>query len=979
MGFIWLGTFSGLNRYDGRNFEVFRPESMNPASISSSVIFDILEDSADRLWIGTDGGGLNLYDYANGTFRSFSGEPGKGTGIRSQKVFCLEEDGLGRIWVGTADAGISILNPETGQFSAVDMHSTMGLKSDVIRVIKRDSFGRMWVGTQGGGLCLFQEGDRCSSFLPGTTVRAVYEDTMHRIWVGLEGEGLILLNDHSGEPEFFTVIPGQIIRSIAEDQSGRLWVGTERDGLFILEQNQNYISVVHDQDQLNSLCSDFIRDIFVDQSGLIWVATRGGGVDRYNSRSEVFSYVVQGGYAVRQIAEGSEGDLWIATDGQGVIHTDEAGHVTSYTSSQVSPAVLASNHLYALAEDSAGNLWIGSDGDGLDRLNIADSRIEHFTSDPENDNSLSSDVIWTLLYDREGNLWVGTEGGGLNLYDPVNNQFNHFRNHPNRDDSLLGNSVRTIFQDSEGDLWIGSWDGGLSRKVPGEDSFVNYTRDPRTPDSISDNSVNCIAQTEDGMLWVGTSGGGLNRLNPETGVFTSFRVSDGLADDNVFGILPDRQGYLWISTANGLSRLDIITSQFTNFWRADGLLTNEFGRNAYLRSVTGKLYFGTSRGVLEFLPGAVRMNTYKPDVYITDFSLFNQSVREGDRIRNRVYLEKNILLSSGVTVYPGDSFIGFVFVALDFSNPMKNKYAVMLEGFDSDWHYLGTENSFYYASLPPGKYTLRVMGTNSNGSWSTEYKDLAVTVLPSFFQTWYFYVLLFFGLGGIFYLGVRIRLAGLHRHNLLLHQFSNYVQDVREDERKMIARDVHDELGQLLTTLKMHIFWLSRNASSVQEQRQARYDSMLGIINTTLDWSKDLATRLRPVILDNLSLGEAIEWLLKEMEKHTQISFTHSIEATPDISPDRATAIFRIVQETITNIMRHSKATRARLSLLIQGGQISISISDNGQGIDKNSLSDSTSYGIIGMRERTKYLGGEITINSSVQGTSVYLRVPLKG
>ncbi|WP_319415145.1 two-component regulator propeller domain-containing protein [Marispirochaeta aestuarii] len=979
LGFMWFGTFSGLNRYDGRNIQVFKPEQARPESISGSVIFDIFEDSRQRLWIGTDGGGLNRYDFSDGSFSVYQAEPGNPNSLPSQKVFCLEEDSAGRIWIGTGDAGIAIFLPETEQFIRYSHSGIEGLESDVIRVLLGDSRDRMWIGTQGGGLSLFRDGFSLNNFFDKSTVREVFEDSLGRIWVGLENEGLYVADSASGAPSFRQVFGEKSVRCIAEDDFGTIWAGTERSGLVLVDGDYTTRTVVHDQNNDFSLSSDFIRDIYVDKSGIVWVATRGGGVDRYNPRARGFTYLLQGGYDVRKILESGEGDLWITTDGQGLLRMDRQGTLRHYLHSESDPQGINSNHLYSLAEDPEGNIWIGSDGDGLMQYRRRDGRFLRYYADPDNPSALSSNVVWALQVDREGYLWIGTEGGGLNRFLPEENRFERFMNIPGRPESLLGNSIRALYEDSAGNLWIGTWDGGLSMKIRGEDRFRNYTRDPGDPRSLSDNSVNCISEDGEGNLWVGTSGGGLNRFDREKGSFHAFRVQDGLSDDNVFGILPDDSGFLWVSTANGLSRFDLITEQITNLWRSDGTLSNQFGRNAYFRSSDGNLLFGTARGLLSFDPEKIHVNSYSPDIRITGFSLFNEEIPVGLPVRDRVYLERNICLTESLTIYPGDSFIGFSFASLDYADSGKNKYAVRLNGFDTDWHYLRTENTFYYSSLPPGSYMLQVMGTNSNGVWSNNYADLEITVVPPFYQTWYFALLMGGLLVSVFFVIGRIRIAGLDKRNRMLQQFSNYVQDIREEERKAIARDVHDELGQLLTTLKMHIFWLSRNAASMLEQRQARYESMLGIINETLDWSKDLATRLRPVILDNLSLGEAVDWLLDETERHSSLRFQRSVGPTPEMNVERATAVFRIIQETVTNIVRHSNAASASLSLMTNEGILYVTVHDDGVGMAKNKLTDAESYGIIGMQERAKHLGGEISIHSTPLGTTVFLRVPVTG
>ncbi len=976
LGFLWFGTFSGLNRFDGRDIRTYRPEPMDQTSLSGSVVFDMLEDSDNRLWIGT-GDGLNRYDWESDSFEVYFPVPEDPTSIPSEKIFSLEEADNGSIWVGTADSGIAILDVESGRFTRLPAASTAGLESDVIRALFRDRAGRMWIGTSGGGLSIQRGDGSMTTWLAGSTIRDIFEDSRGDMWIGTEHTGLLYVEWHEGEPRFVTVLPDVTIRTINEDGSGQIWAGTERDGVALIESDGTVRTVAYQADEDRSIGSDFVRDIYVDRSGLVWVATRGGGLSRYNPRSEGFEYVLDGEYTPRQIVEDDAGALWIATDGDGLFRIDNERGVAQILHRRDDPSSLSSDHLYALAVDQNGHIWIGSDGDGLNRLDRSSGQITRYRFDPDDDATIPSDVIWSLLVDDNGRLWIGSEGGGLSLYDAREDRFIRFTRDPDDQSSLVGNSIRALYQDGDGVLWVGTWDGGLSRREADSDRFITFTRNPNDPSSISDNSVNAITETRDGTLWIGTSGGGLNAFDPERGVFRAYRVEDGLPDNSVIGIVPDLHDDLWVATENGLAHFDTATHRFTNYWRSDGLPADEFGRNSVSRTRTGALVMGTGAGVIRFDPERVVPNPFMAPIRITEFSVYNTPVTEDTYAGNRRYIERNIVVSNSINIFPGDSFVGFTFAALDFTDPSKNTFAVQLIGFDPEPHYLGTTNRYFYSSLPPGQYTLRVTGTNSNGVWSTEYADMHVEVHPSFYQRPAFFVLVALVVGTAIALVARVRIRGLHRHNLLLQRFSDNVQDVREEERKAVARDVHDELGQLLTTLKMHIFWLSKNAASHEEQRQARYDSMLGIIGATLDWTKDMATRLRPVALDNLSLAEAVEWLVKETDKHSEVHFQHEIASTPDVSIERATTVFRVVQEILTNIVRHSQATEARVTLATVEDHLCIEIRDNGAGIDRNKLTNPKSYGIVGMRERVRRLGGEIRFRSGTDGTHVLAKIPI--
>ena len=315
LGFMWFGTFSGLNRYDGREIRTYRPEPLDRTSLSGSIVFAVLEDSQRRLWIGTEGG-LNRYDYDSDSFHTFQPNPNDPTAMPSDDIFSLAEAADGSIWIGTADAGIAILDTDAMRFRRMTAGSTDGLESDVIRSLRRDRRGRMWIGTT-NGLSLYNGTEVTAHYLEGHTVRDVFEDSRGEIWVGTEEAGLLRVVRET-TPRFESIVSGVAVRTIHEDTAGRLWIGTERNGLAIVEATGAIRDVRHDSGEDRSLGSNFVRDIYVDRSGLVWVATRGGGLSRYNPRSAGFEYVLDGEYAPRQIMEDEDGTLWIATDGHGI-------------------------------------------------------------------------------------------------------------------------------------------------------------------------------------------------------------------------------------------------------------------------------------------------------------------------------------------------------------------------------------------------------------------------------------------------------------------------------------------------------------------------------------------------------------------------------------------------------------------------------------------------------------------------------------
>ena len=318
-----------------------------------------------------------------------------------------------------------------------------------------------------------------------------------------------------------------------------------------------------------------------------------------------------------------------------------------------------------------------------------------------------------------------------------------------------------------------------------------------------------------------------------------------------------------------------------------------------------------------------------------------------------------------------------MFAAMEYHLPERNTYRAQLVGFDAQPRWLGYTNRIGYDSVPPGVYTLKVWAANANGHTHPEPTTLRVVSHPAFYQRWY--VIVGAVVVGIVFVAVvaHWRLASLARYNDLLRNFSANVQDARERERTSVAREVHDELGQLLSTLKMHIYWLSTHAAAREVQRRARYDSMMGLIGATLEWTKETATRLRPVILDNLELHEALTWLVTEGGLPATVHLSHAIEPVQGLPSEYVTTIFRVAQELCTNISRHAEAKHAYVAFFSRGGTLTLIVEDDGRGISRREVTNLHSYGIIGMRERCHALGGTIRFSPRThRGTRVTVAIP---
>ncbi|MCG8569614.1 MAG: histidine kinase [Spirochaetes bacterium] len=995
-GFMWFGTFSGLNRYDGKNFTVFKPEARFPNSISSSVIFDLFEDSKGNLWIGTDGGGLNRYDYKSNQFFHYNKQKNNRSGITSDQVYAINEDKQGRIWIGTDGGGISVFNPQSNSFSSYSADNPKsGLRSNTIRCIFRDSKDRMWIGTEGGGLSCFddrndkfityQHNSKDAESLSSDVVRTIYEDRSGTLWIGTEGGGLLRYY----ETEKFVRIPladAKSVRTINEDEYGRLWIGTEGKGVFVFSPDRiKFQQIKNSQYNPESLSYDKIRSIYIDRLGIIWIGTRGGGINKYNSKAKYF-YHFNDNHSkglsltsnnINQIYEDSQQKIWVCTDGGGVNFIKNRTILGSLKNSAGNPNSLNSNHVFAVVEDKDGFIWLGTEGGGLNRYHPETGNFKHFLHNPQDPDTISSNVVWSLFEDSKGMLWIGTEGGGLNRYNKETGTFFHYQYDPDNSASLIGSSVHTIFEDSHNRLWIGTWDGGVSLYQE-DDTFIRFRRDPRDPNSLSDVSINCIFEDSNQRIWIGTAGGGLNLYHEENRTFTHFTSSDGLAGDNVFGILEDDHKNLWISTDNGLSKVYADLKTFITYTEEDGLQKNEFTYNAFCKASTGEFFFGGTNGISSFFPDAIVEDAYTSNIVLTSIELLDSGKKKNEKLFQNPFVKLWPTQINQLEL-PPKNLLTIKFALLDYTAPDRNKYSVLLDNYHTEWLYIDRQNYITYSNIPPGNYLFRVKGANSKGIWSEIKEPLKVKVHPEFYQTYWFYLLVIICCISLIFIIYKLRTRSLKKQNQILKEYAYHIVQAREKERTSVAREVHDELGQILTVLKMDLFWLYNHLDQQKDVLSEKINNTLDLANVSLESIKRLSAKLRPNVLDNLSLSKAVKWLVDDFSRHST-DLLYSVEFNGDIYTidiETKTSIFRILQELLTNTIRHSNASEVKVVLTYKKTEIVMQVTDNGIGINKENINSHTSFGIIGIKERCNSISAKLSFAHGAQnGTIVTVLIP---
>ena len=767
-GYLWLGTYYGLNRYDGHTITVFYQDPLDVASLAESSISKLLVDREGTLWIGTWGGGLDRFDPSDETFVHYPATPSNRQHLQDDRIQSLFEDRDGILWIGTFAGGLSRLDRPgpvvagTSPGSATrssdvlttfrhDPENPASLSHDRIWDIDQDPDGRLWVATDAGLSLLdpatataeiFRHDRTDDTSLSHDLVRVVYVDGDGTVWAGTQ-RGLDRFDRErhafrrfSTGSEALSDLSRTLVASIYEDHLGDLWVGTG-GGLHRYAQDSGaFEQFLPDTRDSHSLSGDHVGAIYEDRSHNLWVGTRCCGADRLDLKPAKFRHAAHRSDQPASLSDGwvfgfaqdREERLWIATR-NGLDRYDEStGQFEHFRHDPEDLHSLPADDVRAVVSDPRGDLWVSVWRTGISRLPIDAEGFIHYRHDPENPGSLTSDTVESLFVDRSGTLWAATRAG-LDRFERDSSRFVHYRHRPGDEHSLSDDYVQTIYEDSEGSLWVGTNSRGLARLASDRTGFDRFPSHPGDPTTLSSPRIHAIAEDSSGKLWVGTANG-LNELMPN-GSFRRYYMKDGLPSNRISAILPDREGGLWLSTFGGLSKFTPSTGAIRNYAARDGLRSRPFIRGACFEDSSGRLYFGSEDGFDVFDPGRIIDNPRVPAVVLTTIRLFDQPMKFGDAISRLKEIELGWR----------DDVLTFGFAALDFTSPKDNRYRFKLEGFDHRWSADSARREARYTGLGPGRYTFRVQGSNSDGVWNVQGAALAVTILPPPWKTWWAHTL----------------------------------------------------------------------------------------------------------------------------------------------------------------------------------------------------------------------------------------------
>lgn len=927
-GYIWVGTFGGLARFDGLRFNVIERVDHAGRHVDRVLSLAIAPDSA--VWVGTEDG---LLRYRGGRFSHFS----TAEGLPDNQILALHFDRSGTLWIGTQRGGARFAKGRFDAFREAD-----GAALEQVVGFVEDRAGMMTLNTWDGFLTF--NGGRLSRAGTGShsgVERVMLEDREGSRWFRREG-GVSRLEQ--GRLDSFHLGFGPEVM-IEQDRPGRYWIGTFVHGLLEFRADSGGATTAYPL--RDGTINYAVRALHRSLDGSVWVGTNEHGLLRLK-RNLFTTYRTVNGLShnvFTPVMESRDGSLWAGTNCGGVNVLDPARqHVSIYRLGRLATPGTDSC-VFALSQDSSGAVWVGTWGGGLTRL--YNGAVQPFGGL----HALRDSVILAMYADPRGMLWVGTNAGGL-----AQVQDGHVRKIYTTADGLAHNSVRAITRARDGTLWIGTL-GGLSHLGP-DGRIKSYT----AKDGLSSEYVRAIREDAEGTFWIGTYGGGLNRLRD--GKFVPVTRADGLADNVVSSIVDDAHGNLWMSGNRGIFR--VAKDQLRGF--ADGKLrhvhsvlygvgdglvnaeTNGGFQPAAWKDHAGHLWFPTIDGLATVDPADASDVARPPSVTVEEIVVDGASQAP----------------TRSLTIGPGRPNLEFRYSGVSLSSPEDVTFRYRLENLDDHWVEPGTRRVAYYSRLPAGRYRFLVTAANRNGTWNPVEAAMEVDVLaPLYLRPWFL---------GAMLLAVALALWLTHRAVLRTRS------DAIRDERSRLAREIHDSLLQGFGGIALQLHAASARLA-LSPTQQPMLDRVLVMVDRTLKQAREAVWDIRPSEPVRADFAvECADAARNALEGSTTDIRVITRGGARPLSPASRTECLRIIEEALTNVRKHAGAAHATVEVHYAWRRLHVTITDDGKGFNPEQEGKRPGHwGWLGMRERASRIGGRLTMTSAPgSGTMVGVYVPYR-
>lgn len=941
-GYMWFGTYDGLNRYDGYNFKVYRNRINDKKSLLFNTIYYIEGDSKKNIWVGGSKG-VCIYDKTNSTFHSVEYVFSNNNRPKILKDIIHQIRSVSKERVLVASQNLGLLLFENGLFIGKNI-ALEGLNNKDIKysydatVLEDDGInGYCWVYVRNVGVCRYNYNSKKLKVIYPLSmdVKCMKLSSDGHLWLGTD-EGLYLFNINSGSLSENYFSDKCSVTDILIDKKKEMWLTTDGCGIYKVTDN-NKKAVPYNSAKANQFVkSNSVWSLYEDIAGNKWIGTLRGGISMIGNSPKYFKNIRYNAKEndpaenfILSFCEDEKNNLWIGTDGAGLKYWDrKSNKYTIYSNSAHATNKITSNFITSIIKDQNNEIWLSTWAGGVNRINPTNNTISYFSCYNPFTQQIEKN-IWFVYRDSHENIWASaTNEGSLYLFDKAKNSFVLF-------DKTI-NNLQCLTETSDGKLWGGNYTS-LFAIEKGRRKYKKIT---------IGNPVRCILEDKNKNLWLGTQEGGLLLFDRVTNTFKRLTTDDGLPSNTILRLLEDKEGNLWMSTYNGICRFDKKKKTFRNFSVNDGLQSNQFSFNAGIKLSSGEFLFGGINGFNLFFPNSIKEFNKKNNMLLTDFYVNNQPIEEN---KNDLVSEWSSGKIREVSLPYDQTALSLEFVALDYNNADKINYAYYLEGWDNQWNYVGQARKANYTRLAEGNYVFKVKSTNFQGGWNKEESLITVVVLPPWYRTWWAYSLyLLVGVGIIFAyikynknkekLKYKVKIAELERKK---------EKEIAEKQSSMftyISHEFRTPLSLIINPLKKAVQIENvQNGSSGSDLAIAHRNArrLLSLVDQLLLFRKaeNDADVLRISAINVNNLCCEVYQCFVNQAKDKNIGYTFQIpENSIEIIGD-----YEKIEISLFNLMSNAfKYTPAGGTIDLKVAEtetnVSIEISDSGAGIEKNDL-----------------------------------------
>lgn len=1015
-GFIWFGCNNGLYYYNSLDIKKYNYEPTQDNSLPSNVIRNLYKDRNNTIWICTDNG-VCYFDAAENTFVRLDIRQVDQYRSKHNVTHIIQHSDTNYMFI--INGKLYSYNKKEKSFQRIELGIT---EPNPAISLSEDKAGNILIGGKFGKFFIADESLKNIRLIYDTVNGRASSDIISicalesEYWLGLRNEGIVVVDKEGKfikkynkrlEGEFS--LPNNRLREIIEQPNGDIWVATFA-GIQVISQSGNHVirTTKH-----NKLPLDIIFDFYVDKNGGTWVGTWTGGLAYYNPHNYRFEHIKrlnEGSPTPRNVissfAEKPDGNILIGSENLGLFEYNPKKK--RFIKNEFAKNNMPFNRIESLVYDKNNTLWIGTFNEGI--WKYANKQLKQIESD------VSLNITNTSITPTSNGLWLGGIGNGLLFYDFDTNSTSVFRENDLKIGSISSNRIRKTFLDSRGDLWICT-NFGLNVKRKDAKDFERFFYN-QSNNSISRNTVYTAAEDNEGNIWIGTAGGGIDIYDPESTTFYKLNQNRQIENTDIFSIVKDLNGDMWIASNKGIFRYDTKLNKLKDFSLQDGIMGNQYNPNASFINSEGKIFFGGANGFNIIDPDIVKENLVVPEIFLSKLLINHESINSGN---TKSINSKHFANINKLELTYNQNTLVFGFVANNFIKSSKNRFKYRINNYIDDWVEISQGSDVSLAKVPPGKYTLEILGSNNDGQWSENPKKIEIVIHPPIWLAWYAYILYVLLITIIGYVVIReISYRQRIRKEMLAERYKHEAEENLFLEKTKFFTNVSHEFRTPLTLIISPLNNLINrfeNERGVQEHltiMKRNADRLLRLTNQILDFRLIELGKVKvniqeeDIVLLCQNIAQHFDFQIKEKEMNyifssTFKSFKLSIDAEKiekavynlisnalKYSPEKGQVILSVEQKEL-NETNYNKAHFTGNKFF--GNSLQIKVKDNGRGIrannlpiifdrffvDKESEETGTGIGLHICQEYIRLHNGNIMVSSEMgSGTSFTLNLPIQ-